>query len=311
MLAADLGGTKCRFALVTEDLRVLGARRVATVRDQGEFLARMEEALTALAAERYPGVDPPAALGIGTAGVVARDEGCIRYAPNLPLDGFPLATHMQRVLGLPTTVLNDGRASAIGEYSYGYAAGADPLLVLFFGTGVGVGLIVNGRPYEGADNAAGEIGHTVHRPGGRIGPNGLPGSFEAYCGGGPITARAWEEIGPPPDGAEAWDLGRLVAAAETDPRAARILEEAEVAATALVANACTLLNPRAVVLGGGVLRGWPALRGAIERFTMRWCSAAVTRNLRFVPSRGESDAILWGAAEATGALRGAGPASSP
>lgn len=302
VLAADLGGTKCRFALVTEDLRVLGARRVATLSERAGFLATMAHELQAVLADLPGDLEPPCALGVGTAGVVALDGSLVRYAPNLPLDGFPLATHFASALGLPTVVINDGRASALGEYRHGFAAGADPLLVLFFGTGVGIGLIVGGKPYAGASNAAGEIGHTLHRPEGRLGPNGRRGTYEAYCGGGPMGERARAELGPPPDGAGKWTVGHILAAAAHDERARKILAEAEVAATALVANACTLLNPAAVVLGGGLLQGWPSLRAAIERFTFDWCAKAVTDGLRFVASRGESDAILWGAAEATGRL---------
>lgn len=302
VLAADLGGTKCRFALVTEDLRVLGARKVPTAQDRGQFLSTMEAVLRAVAVERHDGVDPPCALGVGTAGVVTRVTSAIRYAPNLPLDGFPLGEHLSAALGLPTSVLNDGRASALGEYRHGFAAGANPLLVLFFGTGVGIGLIVDGKPYEGASSAAGEIGHTLHRPRGRKGPNGRQGTFEAYCGGGPMGERARAELGPPPGDSAKWNVAQIQSAAEHDDRAAQILAEAETAATTLVANACTLLNPEAVVLGGGLLQGWPALRTAITSFVHAWCAPAVTDGLRFVASRGESDAILWGAAEATGKL---------
>lgn len=302
VLAADLGGTKCRFALVTEDLRVLSVRRVQTHDVREVFLSVMLDALREIAAERHDGVDPPCALGIGTAGVIGLDGSTVRYAPNLPVDDFPLGAHAASALGLPVSVINDGRASALGEYRHGFAAGADPLLVLFFGTGVGIGLIVGGEPYAGASNAAGEIGHTVHRPGGRMGPNGRPGTFEAYCGGGPMGERAIETLGPAPDGRERWSVGQIVAAAADDQRAAAILADAELAATTLVANACTLLNPEAVVLGGGLFKGWPDLRETIERTTREICAPAVTERLRFVASRGESDAILWGAAQATGRL---------
>lgn len=302
VLTADLGGTKCRFAVVAEDLSVLGATQFDTTLDRAALLGGMGRTLTALAATRWPGVDPPCALGIGTAGVVDPAGERVHSAPNLPIAGLDLAAHFRALLGVPTTVMNDGRCSALGEFRHGHAAGADPLLVLFFGTGVGIGLIVGGRPYAGASNAAGEIGHTIHRPGGRLGPNGRAGTFEAYCGGGPMGRRALDELGPSPSGGGAWRVGEILAARARDPRAAAILLEAEVAAGALVANACTVLNPAAVVLGGGVLQGWPELRGNIERFVREHCSPVITATLRFVPSRGESDAILWGAAEATGRL---------
>ena len=241
--------------------------------------------------------------------MIPRDGRSIAVAPNLPLDGFPLAQHVETAFGLCTTLLNDGRASAWGEFLRGHAAGRDPLLCLFFGTGIGIGLIVDGKPFAGATNAAGEIGHTTFRPGGRRCPCGGLGHFEAYCGGRAITERALAEIGPPPQqgaDAPAWTVGKVVnAAAQPGPgqaAAQAILAEAEAAACALVANACTLLNPGAVVLGGGVLLGWPGLQQRIIAHVPAATSVPIHRELQFVPTLGGSDAILWGAAAATGAL---------
>ena len=219
--------------------------------------------------------------------------------PNMPLDGFDLAEHLETRHRLPLAVLNDGRACAWGEYLRGHARGRDPLLALFFGTGIGTGLMVHGKPYAGATSAAGEIGHTIHVPGGRRCSCGRRGCFEAYCGGRPMVERAEAELGPLAGG-QAWDVGEISRRAELDDRARQILADAERAATAMVASACTLLNPSAVVLGGGVLTGWPDLRGKIEEFTRAHCTAPVTRELAFVSSLGGSDAILWGAAAATG-----------
>ncbi len=302
VLAADLGGTKCRFALVAEDCSVHRVEQIATIRERGAFLAEMDRAVAAVLATPATGLEPPLAFGVGTAGVIPPEGGVVRYAPNLPLHEHPLAEHLRGRTGLPVTLINDGRASAWGEWLRGHARGADPLLCLFFGTGIGIGLMVGGRPYGGFRNAAGEIGHTIHVPGGRRCPCGRDGHFEAYCGGRAITERAAERCGPGPrDGR--WRVGDVVAAAAGGNQdAAAILAEAEAAATALVANACILLNPAAVVLGGGVLDGWPALRASIEAGVQRLCSVPVLEGLRFAPSLGGSDAILWGAAAATGAL---------
>ena len=224
----------------------------------------------------------------------------IASAPNLPLDDFPLADHLEHTFGLPATLINDGRASAWGEFLRGHARDSDPLLCLFFGTGIGIGLMLGRRPLEGNTNAAGEIGHTLFRPGGRMCPCGEAGHFEAYCGGRAITERAKAELGPAPGGGE-WTVGQV--AASPSAAAQAILREAEEAACTLTANACTLLNPGAVVLGGGVLSGWPGLRTRIEQFVRAHCSRSITASLRFVDSLGGSDAILWGAAAATGALQ--------
>lgn len=302
VLAADLGGTKCRFALVTEDLSVHAAQVIRSSDDRDEFVTAMDDALESLRTDPATGGQPPLAIGIGVAGIVPAGERFLQGLPNLPLDEFPLAEHLNQRFGVPVTLLNDGRASAWGEYLKGAVAGRDPLLSLFFGTGIGIGLIADGRPYAGARNAAGEIGHTLYEPGGRRCVCGRRGCFEGYCGGGPMTTRAAEEIGPAPDG-KRWTVSDLVALAPEDPRAQAILGDAETAACAMVASLATLLNPAAIVLGGGVLEAWPELRTKLEAFTRDWSSQAIGDELQFVVSEGGSDAILWGAAMATGAFQ--------
>jgi glucokinase len=301
VLAADLGGTKCRFAFVTDDGEVLDAREVRTTKARAPFLEALESGLREVRDAATAAGRAARSIGIGTAGVISKGGRTVDYAPNLDLDRFPLAEHLEGRLHLPTTLLNDGRASALGEYAHGDARGRDPLLVLFFGTGIGIGLIVDGRPYEGATNAAGEIGHTIHVPDGRLCVCGRRGCYEAYCGGGPIVQRAAEFLGPAPDGAR-WSVGKLLQLAPNDPRVQTILDDAKRAACALVASACTLLNPAAVVLGGGVVTAWPELPLAIEAFTHSFCTPIVLRPLRFVRSRAGSDAVLRGAATAAAAL---------
>jgi len=298
VLAGDLGGTKCRFALVTEDWRVLAVQRFDTIRVREPFVQAMDAAFAAILAARPADCAPPTAIGLGSAGVIPLGGRRIAAVDNLPLAGFELAEHLEQRFCLGTTVLNDGRASALGEWLRGHAAGRDPLLCLFLGTGIGIGLIADGRPFAGAHNAAGEIGHTTWRPGRRC-PCGGDGHFEAWCGGRAITERARSEIGALPSGGD-WTVGAVVQS--THPAARAILADAEAAFCAMVANACTLLDPAAVVLGGGVLAGWPDLRGRIEHFVRTNCSAQFAHELVFVESLGDSDAILWGAAAATGAF---------
>jgi len=298
-LAADLGGTKCRFALVSEDLAVHGAREVATTMNRSVFLQRMDDAFRELAKSCPDSARPAGAIGVGAAGIVRVDAMALVGAPNLPIDRFPIGENLQSAHGLPTTLLNDGRASAWGEYLRGHAKGSDPLLVLFFGTGIGIGLIAGGAPFSGAQNAAGEVGHTIYRPGGRRCVCGNYGCYEAYCGGGPLALRATEDLGALPGGAR-WTVTALREHALVDARARAILDEAQTAACAMVASLCTLLNPAAVVLGGGVIGAWPALAAEIEAFVRRRCSGPVVDDIVFSASVGGSNAILWGAAAATG-----------
>lgn len=299
VLAGDLGGTKCRVAVVTEDHRIFGAQKLPTSRDRAVFLPALEQAFAAALAQCPREVEPPSGIGIGTAGVITKDGRGIERAPNLPLDDFALAAHLEAKFSLPTFLLNDGRASAFGEFRTGTAKSLDPLLCLFFGTGIGIGIIAGGKPHLGADNAAGEIGHTIWQHGGRRCPCGGLGHFEAYCGGRAIVERAEQLLGRGPGG-QPWTAASITALHE--PNADSILEDAALAASICTANACTLWNPRAVVLGGGVIEGWPELATRIESYVRAQCSAAITRNLQFHRSGGGSDAILIGAAAATGRL---------
>lgn len=298
VLVADLGGTKCRFGLLTQNSTLIAVRTVPTPNRTEDFLDLLAGQFLELVAARPAELRAPTAVGIGTAGVVHPDGRVIDYAPNLPLQPrHPLAEQLEARVELPVTLVNDGRASAIGEYRQGFAVGADPLLALFFGTGIGIGLVVDGSPYGGAHNAAGEVGHTVHIPNGRSCVCGRRGCYEAYCGGGTMATRAAEELGPREGG---WRIQDLLDLEDRDPKAAAILADCRQAAVAMVASLCTLLNPAAVVLGGGVIAGWPQLAEHIERGTRDWVSPIVARDLRFVPSKGGSDAILWGAAAAAG-----------
>ena len=94
VLAGDLGGTKCRFALVSADFGVHAVEHVPTVRERGPFMAAMDAAVRAILAHLPPGCEAPTAAGFGTAGVIPPSGGSIEYAPNLPLYQFPLAQHV-------------------------------------------------------------------------------------------------------------------------------------------------------------------------------------------------------------------------
>ncbi|MFK7741361.1 MAG: ROK family protein [Planctomycetota bacterium] len=310
VLAGDLGGTKCRFALVDERFGVHCVQRIDTIRERGAFLDGARAAIAAVleAGAKQSQLAAPTGFGVGAAGVVDVTGSALGDPPNLPLGGFALRDWLVEASGgLPTALINDGRASGMGEYLCGHARGHDPLLCVFFGTGIGIGLVVDGKPFAGGTNAAGEIGHTVFRPGGRRCPCGGLGHFEAYCGGRSITERAAEEIGPAADGH--WTVDDVVATAAAspangsadDPRAAAarlILADARSAASTLIANATMLLNPNAIALGGGVLKGWPALQSAVIAHVRESLDPVYHRDLKFVDSLGGSDAILWGAAAA-------------
>jgi len=295
-LAFDLGGTKIRAALVDREGNILHHMRIPTPKDREGILEAFREGARRMmekGGDRFRLVG----TGVGTAGAIAPGaDGTIHYAPNLPLDGFPLGKELAAFCPRPVTVLNDGRAAALGEYSFGRLRGKDPMVCLFYGTGVGIGVIVEGKVLSGAANAAGEVGHTIFRPEGPRCRCGKRGCFEALCGGGPMVERAAREIGPAPEGGE-WTVGGIVAEARKGNAAAwRILSQALEAFQVVTANLVTLFNPAALILGGGVLQGWPELYGLVEEGIRVHCLSPVKDTYQMALSELGSDAILKGAA---------------
>jgi glucokinase len=202
--------------------------------------------------------------------------GAVRYAPNLRWRDFPLRARLEEAVDLPVWVLNDVQAATYGEWLHGAGRGAEHLVTLFVGTGIGGGVVLDGRLIHGCDGTAGEIGHMKID---RAGPQctcGRQGCLEAYAGGWAIARRAREalqdEAGRGSVLLEAAGGRADAVTAETvsaayhlgDPLAARLVEEIAVALATGVASVVSGFNPCLVILGGGVIEGIPALVSLIR-----------------------------------------------
>jgi glucokinase len=195
------------------------------------------------------------------------------YAPNLDWRDVPLGSALRQALGMSVTVENDVRAAAWGEFRFGAGRGARSVLVVFVGTGVGSGAVLNGALWRGATNGAGEIGHTQVVWDGLPCPCGRRGCLEQYVSGGGFQRRLVQGLAAgvqtrlrPATGGDPARLSAtmVLAAAEAGDAFARALwEDAERCLTLAVANYVTLLNPDALVLGGGVIETVPRLFDAV------------------------------------------------
>lgn len=214
-----------------------------------------------------------ASIGVAAAGQIHPETQAVVYAPNLNWQDVPLKTRLESRLKLPVWVENDVRAAAWGEFCFGAGRGSQSLLAVFVGTGVGSGAILAGHLWRGAFNVAGEIGHT------QVVPDGIPcacgqrGCLEAYCSGSGLIRRFETMLaaGVPTalralTGEQASKLTALEvarAAAEGDPLARELWEDAVGYLKLAITNAVTLLNPERLVLGGGVVETVPALLEAV------------------------------------------------
>lgn len=213
------------------------------------------------------------AIGIAAAGQIHPETQAVVYAPNLNWRDVPLKARVEARFSIPVWVENDVRAAAWGEFRRGAGKGAQSLLAVFVGTGVGSGAVLGGRLWRGAANAAGEIGHT------QVVADGVPcvcgrhGCLEAYCSGigfirrfeAALAAGAVTTLSARTGGVPSKLTARHVAeaAAEGDPLARELWEDAVRYLGLAVSNAVTLFNPERLVLGGGVVESVPALIEAV------------------------------------------------
>ena len=179
-IGIDIGGTKCAVVLGDREGQVLEKIRFDTT-DCQSTIARLVEAAKQLFTPEVK------AVGISCGGPLNSKKGLVLSPPNLPgWDAIPIVKIFEDALGVPAFLKNDADACAIAEWQWGAAKGYDHAVFLTFGTGMGAGLILNGKPYSGSNDMAGEVGHIRLYPSGHWG-YGKNGSFEGYCSGGGIA----------------------------------------------------------------------------------------------------------------------------
>lgn len=262
----DLGGTKIAAAVIGSDNEIVGsARRPTPTRGGPERVtAEIAGAMREAAEAAGVGTGDLDGIGIGAPGMADRKTGALSGAGNLPgwSGSYPLGPELSGALGAPVVIGNDVQVGTMAEYVLGAGRGHDSLLGVFWGTGVGGGLILGGRPWLGRGRA-GEIGHTIVRRGGARGPNGLRGTVEAYAGRKAMEAKARREA----------ERGRKTILFELmkqrkkkaltssiwfrawkkeDELARDLLNRAVNALSAGIASAVNLLDVEAVVIGGGL-----------------------------------------------------------
>jgi glucokinase len=262
----DLGGTKIQAVVVDEANAVLGDARRPTPTTGGppEVAEAMAEALRDAAGGA--GLEPTALAGIGAGspGQVDRSAGTVAHAKNLPGWGgtFALAAALEETFGAPVVLANDVQVATDAEFHLGAGREYTSLVGVFWGTGVGGGLVLGDRPWHGR-GAAGEIGHMVVHLGGRRCPCGRRGCVEAYAGRSALEteARKRREKGEKTrlfKLMEDRDRTRLTsgiwarALAHEDPLATDLIDGAVAALGAGIASVVNLLDVESIVLGGGM-----------------------------------------------------------
>jgi glucokinase len=288
IIGIDLGGTHLRAAAYARGQTVHERRElVGEPRDPETIIARIAKLVT-----DFAGTDERVSVGVGIAAMLRDRRGTVANSPHLRWRDVAFGERLAAALGprVELGVYNDVNAITWGEVSAGAARGCRDVLGVYIGTGIGAGVVVDGRLVEGATNTAGELGHTKVRWDDAAEPCacGQRGCLEAYLGGSYLERRL------APRWAFASDVDR--AAAEGDAKALALWSELSTLFAVALANAVALLNPERVVLGGGVLSRCPLLYELIATALYVAAPRASAEHLSLVEAELGDDAGLIGSA---------------
>ena len=310
VLSIDIGGTKTAVAVVEKSGTILWSTQFPTLVEEGppSLIRRVLEHLSAFSDP--PGGHDIAGCGISAPGPLSSSNGCFLNPPNMPgWHGFPIKAALEEALKLPCTLMNDANAAALAEFLYGAGQGSDTMVFFTMSTGMGAGLIIQGRLHQGPDDMAGEVGHLAVAPDGPVG-FGIRGSLEGFCSGPGIAQlavtrliqarhrqedsalfhldRDWRLI-------DSRDVGQ--AAQAGDALARDCLEECAEKLGSFCALLTDLLNPDRIVLGTIGRIHQDIIIPTARRVVEERAHPAAARRLQIVPSRlGESLPFHAGAA---------------
>lgn len=243
-LGVDIGGTKIAGARVAVDGQVMAHTTRATTADDPEgILDALEEIFQELG-----GADSLPAVGVAVAAFLNQSRDTIYFSPNIAWQDFPLKQRVSERLGVPVVLENDANAAGWGEFRFGAGSDVSSMLMLTLGTGVGGALVDNGRLLVGGFGMAGELGHIIIEPGGRLCGCGNHGCLEQYASGTALMRDARESLGEP--SLTQAQLTELLM--QQNPVALEALDGVARALGRGITSLVAVTDPERIVIGGGV-----------------------------------------------------------
>lgn len=321
-LGIDLGGTKTLAAVIdiTNGEVVASARKRTRAERGQDFVGQrtIELAQAALGEANLPLNTAIVAIGVGAAGQIDRKAGVVVDAPNLGVKSMHLGNILGKHFNTPVSVGNDVEVAALGESLYGSGQKFNNFVCVFVGTGIGAGIVQNGRMYTGLSGTAGEVGHMIIQAGGRLCGCGGRGCLEAYASRTAITKAIMAEIHHGRSSILAEDAALQLKAGETVIRSgllAQAIQQQDALVTEIVTEAADYLgyglgsimnfyNPEAIILGGGVIEAIDLLfERAVHRARITALSAPAQKTKILRTKLGDFSGVVGAAclgAEAAG-----------
>ena len=303
MAGVDIGGTNTVFGLVDSEGNIHAENSIQTkdFLDVNDFVAELSDAIKKLAAKDYE----LAGIGIGAPNAQYY-RGTIEFAPNLPWKGvIPLAEMINKKTGVKVALTNDANAAAVGEMAFGGARGMKNFIVLTLGTGLGSGIVINGRLVYGHTAFAGELGHMVIISNGRECGCGKKGCLETYASASGIVRTAlyflseMKAESPLRDMAPSAITSKIIAevAANGDQVAIRAMNYTAEALGMGIINAIVFSSPEAIFLFGGLAKAGDMLFNPVREYVDKNIMQIFKETVKILPSSiSENNAAVLGAA---------------
>jgi glucokinase len=260
-IGIDLGGTNIAAGLVDGSPAITKRGSVKTPRGAEEIAAAMADLVRSLCAEAGLNPKDAAGCGIGSPGAIDAKNGSVVFSNNLGFRNVPLAPMVSDKLGIPVRIGNDANAAALGEYHGGAGKGFDSMILVTLGTGVGGGIISQGKIYDGFNGMAGEVGHTVIVKDGELCTCGRKGCWESYASATGLIRLTKAAIERHPDSlmvSIVSEMGKVsgrtafLAARRGDAAGNAVVEEYCSYLACGAGNLINLFQPAVLCFGGGV-----------------------------------------------------------
>lgn len=302
----DIGGTKTIIGFVDELGAILCQSKIPTSKedDFSKFASKIADEILKLKKSYNKEELVINGVGIGIAGQIDPKTSIILGSPNLGWTNVDLKGFLEKELSLPVYLENDVRSAVLGEYAYGFQKKYKNMVLIAVGTGIGGGIILNGRLLKGANNVASEIGHMIYNKDGHLCNCGRKGCVEAYSGGSYLKERVKEffEINnldiPYYISIEEgkFDIKSIETKKEEgDKIAIKLWEHLFFPLGIITANIVTLLNPELVVLGGGIVQASPSLVNYVENVVKNNSMIFSLKDIVITKSKLGTDANMLGA----------------
>jgi len=309
VVGVDFGGTKILAGVFDDKFECRGRARVSTKADRSadEVIGRIARCVREAVDECDLDLKQIQAIGIGAPGAIDSDSGRVIFAPNLGWNDVPLKKELEKQIDVPVWLENDCNVCTLGVYEVELKARPRELIGIFLGTGIGGGLILEGKLYSGFNRTAGEIGHMVLEIGGPKCGCGNKGCFEALASRTAIFRRIKEAVkegqktmltemlGPDLEDLRSGDLRKAIK--RGDKFVEHVIEEAAEYTGIAVANLINLFNPEVVVIGGGLMEQLEdEMLAIIIETAMDYAMPGTTKGIEVMATQLGDDAGITGAA---------------